>query len=164
MQWVSRAGPSLIWVTRNPSPAFISTFSSGTSSPSKTSSQWAVLLRPHDRNAAQDAPARLVAVIEEGGEPASLVVRGARDEDEMIGDAGAGDEPFVAVDHPVVAFLLRARADHAGIGAAAGRGLGHGEGGAHPPFDDGLEPFVLLCRCAHPREQVHVAVVGRRAI
>src|SRR6516225_8637862 len=30
----------------------------------------AVLLRPHDRNAAQDAPARLVAVIEEGAEPA----------------------------------------------------------------------------------------------
>src|SRR5262245_43559961 len=50
----------------------------------------AVLLRPHDRNAAQDAPARLVAVIEEGGEPAPRVVGGARDENEMIGDTGAG--------------------------------------------------------------------------
>src|SRR5262249_57871735 len=35
----------------------------------------AVLLRPQDRNAAQDAPARLVAVVEEGGEPAPLIVR-----------------------------------------------------------------------------------------
>src|SRR5215472_17250900 len=40
IQCVSRAGPSLICVTRNPSPTFISTFSSGTSRPSNTSSQW----------------------------------------------------------------------------------------------------------------------------
>src|SRR5437588_630019 len=39
MQWVSRAGPSLIWVSRKPSPTAISTFSSGISSLSKTSSQ-----------------------------------------------------------------------------------------------------------------------------
>jgi hypothetical protein len=88
----------------------------------------AVLLRPHDRNAAQDPPARLVAVIEEGGEAAPRIVRGARDQNEMIGDAGAGNELFVAVDHPAVARLFRARADHAGIGAAPGRRLGHGEG------------------------------------
>jgi len=35
---------------------------------------------------------------QEGGEAASRVVGGARDEDEMIGDARAGDEPLVAVD------------------------------------------------------------------
>ncbi len=82
----------------------------------------------------------------------------------MIGDAGPGDEPFVAVDHPVVAFLLGTGADHAGIGAAAGRRLGHGEGGTHLALDNRLEPFVLLRRRADAREQVHVAVVGRRAI
>ena len=75
-----------------------------------------------------------------------------------------GDEPLVAVDHPGVAFLLRARADHVGIGAAAGRGLGHGEGGAHLAVDDGPQPFVLLRRRAHQREQIHVAVVGRGAV
>src|SRR4030095_11361338 len=85
----------------------------------------AVLLRPHDRNASQDAPARLVAVIEEGGEPAPRVVRCARDEDEMIGDAGPGDEPLVAVDRPAAAFLLRARAAHPALGDDARRPRGH---------------------------------------
>ncbi len=45
----------------------------------------AVLLRAHDADAAHDAPARLVAVIEKSGEPAALVVGGARDDDEMRG-------------------------------------------------------------------------------
>ena len=39
MQWVSRAGPSRICVTLSPSPTAISTFSSATSRPVKTSSQ-----------------------------------------------------------------------------------------------------------------------------
>src|SRR5262249_57908958 len=111
----------------------------------------AVHLLPHDRNAAQNAPAWLVAMIEKGGEPAPLILRRARDEDEMIGDAGAGDEPLVAVDHPTVALLLRTRADHAGIGAATGRRLRHRESGAHLPLDDRLDPFVLLRRRARAR-------------
>ena len=124
----------------------------------------AMLLRPHDRDAAQDAPAGLVAVEEERGEPAARIVRGAREQNEMVGDARAGDEPLVAVDHPGVALLLRAGADHAGIGAAAGRGLGHGEGGAHLAVDDGSQPFVLLRTVSHQREQIHIAVVGRGAV
>ena len=40
MQWVSRAVPRRIWVSRRPSPTSISRFSSGISRPSKTSSQW----------------------------------------------------------------------------------------------------------------------------
>ena len=124
----------------------------------------AVLLRPHDGNAAQDAPARLVTVIEEGGEATPRVLRRARHQDEVIGDAGPGDEPLVAVNDPAIAFLLRVGADHAGIGAAPRRGLSHGERGAHPALDDGLEPFVLLRWRSHPGEQVHIAVVGRRAI
>ena len=43
----------------------------------------AVLLRSHDPDAAHDAPARLVLVKEERGEPVPLVVGRARDEDEM---------------------------------------------------------------------------------
>src|SRR3974390_1940657 len=38
----------------------------------------AVLLRTHDRDAAHDAPARLVLVIEERGQPAPRIVRRAR--------------------------------------------------------------------------------------
>ena len=56
----------------------------------------AVLLRPHDRNAAHDAPAGLVLVIEERGEAAARIVGGARHQDEMRGAVGAGDEPFAA--------------------------------------------------------------------
>ena len=33
-----------------------------------------------------------------------------------------------------------------------------------PALDDGLEPFVLLRGRSHPGEQVHIAVVRRRAI
>ena len=52
----------------------------------------------------------------------------------------------------------------AGIGAAAGLRLGHGESRAHLAVDDGPEPFVLLRRRAGLGEQVHVAVVGRHAV
>ena len=82
----------------------------------------------------------------------------------MLGDARPGDEPLVAVDHPGVAFLLRAGADHGGIGAAAGCGLGHGEGGAHFAVDDRPQPSLLLRRRSHQREQIHIAIVRRGAI
>src|SRR5437764_1210622 len=82
----------------------------------------------------------------------------------MIGDTGTGDKPFVAADDPLVALALRASADHAGIGAAAGRGLGHGEGGTHSALDNRPQPALLLRLAADQRQQVHVAVVGRRAV
>ena len=82
----------------------------------------------------------------------------------MLGDAGAGDEPLAAVDDPLVALLSARVRIMLGIGAAAGRGLGHGEGGAHLAVDDRLQPPVLLRRRADLREHIHVAVVGRRAV
>ena len=124
----------------------------------------AVLLRSHDGNAAQDAPAGLVAMKEKGGEAAPRVIRGARDQNEMLGDPGAGDEPFVPVDRPAVALALRAREHHGRIGTAAGCRLGHRESRAHPAIDDGPQPLVFLCWRAGKRQQVHVAVVGRCAI
>ena len=54
----------------------------------------AVLLRPHDRDAAHDAPAGLVLVKEKRGEAVARIVGGARDQDEVRGAVGAGDEPF----------------------------------------------------------------------
>src|SRR5262249_41408091 len=89
----------------------------------------AVLLRPHDPDAPHDAPAGLIAVVEKGREPVTLVVRRARHEDEVFCFAGAGDEPLAAADDPLVALALGPGHDHAGIGAAAGCRLGHGEGG-----------------------------------
>ena len=124
----------------------------------------AVLLRAEDADAAHDPPAGLVAVIEERREAAPRIVRGARDQDEMRRAVGAGDEPFAAVDHPFAVPAFGAGADHAGIGAAARRRLGHGEGRAHLALDDRAQPALLLGRRAGAREQIHVAVVGRHAV
>src|SRR5262249_30545964 len=111
----------------------------------------AVLLRAHDRDAPHDLPAGLISVKQEGGEAATRIVGGARDEDEMIGDAGAGDEPLVTADDPAIALALGAGADHARIRAAAGRRLGHGEGRAHLALDDRPQPLLLLRRRADAR-------------
>ena len=59
----------------------------------------AMLLRPHDRDAPDDAPARLVAVEEERRQPVARIVRGPRDQDEVLGFLRAGDEPLAAVHH-----------------------------------------------------------------
>src|SRR5688572_15194683 len=74
-----------------------------------------VLLRPHDRDAAQDAPAWIVAVEQEGGETLALVIRGPRDQDEMRRLACAGDEPFMALDHPIVSVAPGGGAHHRGV-------------------------------------------------
>ncbi len=84
-----------------------------------------VLLRSHDRNAAQDAPAGLVLVIKKRGQPAASIVRGACDQNEVRRPIRASDEPFAAVNDPTVALLFCPRANHAGVGTAAGRGLRH---------------------------------------
>src|SRR3984893_1899741 len=80
----------------------------------------AVLLRSHDGNAAQDAPAGLVAMKKKGGEAAPRVIGGARDQNEMLGDPSARDEPLMAIDRPAIAVAFGPGADHSGIGAAAG--------------------------------------------
>src|SRR6185437_299242 len=88
----------------------------------------AVLFGAHDGDAAHHARARLVAVIKKRGEAAPPVVGGAGDDDEVRGFAGTGDEPLAAADQPFAAGPLGEGADHARIGAAARRRLGHGEG------------------------------------
>src|SRR4249920_3828506 len=106
-----------------------------------------VFLRPHDLDTPRNFPAGLVAMIKKRGEPFARIVRGARDQDEMRGAIGTGDEPLAAMDHPLVALLLGARLDHGGIGTAAGRWLGHGKRGSHLALDDGTQPFFPLRRC-----------------
>src|SRR5262249_8637114 len=91
----------------------------------------AVLLGPHDRDTPDYAPARLIAVVEKRRQAAALVVGGSGDDDEMRSFGGAGDEPLAPVNDPFAVFLLGARADHAGIGAAARRRFGHRERGFH---------------------------------
>ena len=165
MQWVSRAGPSRVWATRRPSPIHSSTLSSSTSSPVNSSSQCPPCssgpMIPIRRTMRQPGWSRWNR---NAVRPAPRIVRGARDQDEMRGAVRAGDEPFAPGDDPLAVAPLGAGADHAGIGAAARRRLGHGEGRAHLAVDDRPQPALLLRRRAGAREQVHVAVVGRHAI
>src|SRR5205823_6105449 len=100
-----------------------------------------------------NAPAGLVAVKEERGHAASWLVRRAGDENEMLGNPGAGDEPFVAVDGPAIVLSLRPREHHAGVRTRAWRRLRHSEGGAYFSIHDGPQPFFFLRRTPGPREQ-----------
>ena len=84
MQWVSRAGPSRICVTFSPSPIAHQHVLVGDLEPVELQlAMAAMLLRPHDRDAAHDAPAGLVVVEQERGEALARIVGGARDQDEM---------------------------------------------------------------------------------
>ncbi len=74
----------------------------------------AMLLRPHDRDAADDVPAGAVAVEQEGGEALARIVGRPRHEDEVCGILGAGDEPLAAGDDVGVSPPLGAGLDHAG--------------------------------------------------
>ena len=68
----------------------------------------AVLFGTHDRNAPHDAPAGLVAVEQERGQALARIVAGLRDQDEVLRDLRAGDEPLAAVNDPAVAVARRA--------------------------------------------------------
>ena len=125
----------------------------------------AMFFRPHDRHFSHQLEAGRVLVHHEGGELAARFIGSAGNEDEMIGDAGAGNEPFMAVDNPlVVAFWLSRGADHGRVGAAAGMRLGHDDGAARLAVDDRLQPFFLLRLGAQLIEHAHIAIVGRGAV
>ena len=165
MQWVRRAGPSRIWVSFSPSPTSISRLRSGMRRPSNRSSQCPPCssgpMIGMRRRMRQPGSSRWNRKAER---PLRVVVRCARDQDEMRRLVRAGDEPFMAVDHPVVAVAPRRGAHHRGVGARARRRLGHDEGRAHHAIDDGLQPFALLRVGADFFEHLHVAVVGRGAV
>ena len=125
----------------------------------------AMLFGPHDRDTPHDLPARVVTVEEKGGEPLARVVRGACDEDEVLRDAGAGDEPLVTVDSPALAVTLGAGAHHPRrVGAAARMRFGHDKRRAHRAARDGRQPATFLLRVRGLLQQHHVAVVGRRRV
>src|SRR4029079_14529535 len=74
----------------------------------------AVLLGPHDRNAAHDAPAGIVTMVEKGGEPAARIIRFSRDQNEMFRECRARDKPLSSVYGIYPAAPLRARQHHPG--------------------------------------------------
>jgi len=77
--------------------------------------------------------------------------------------AGAGGEPFLAVEDPLLAFEPCL---HGEVGGVRGGdvGLGHHVGRADLALEQGLEPLLLLRRCAEALQHLHVAGVGGRAV
>ena len=125
----------------------------------------AVLLRAHDRDAPHDAPARLVAVEHERGESLARVVGRLREQDEVLRDARAGDEPLAAVHDPLVALRLVAVVSII-VGSEPAPGAG-----SVMTIDERTLPSTIGCSqrvfCRSRADLVehrHVAVVGRRAV
>ncbi len=116
MQCVSRAGPSRICVARE-TVAFRhqDVFERDLEAVELKLAMAAVFLRPHDRNAAQDAPAGLVLVIEKRGQAPARIVGCFRNQDKMRGTVRAGDEPLASAHHIAVVLFLGAREHHSGI-------------------------------------------------
>jgi hypothetical protein len=124
----------------------------------------AVFFRPHDGDAAHDAPTRLAGVEEERRKASALVVRRARDQDKVLRFPGAGDEPLAAGDAPAAGRALCPRVHQRGIGARAAVGFGHCERRTHLARNDRREPAFFLCGRRDLGENGHVPVVGCRTV
>src|SRR5262249_8207749 len=89
----------------------------------------AVLLGSHDRNAAHDAPAGIVTMVEEGGQTAARIIRCSRDQNEMFREGRTRDKPFSSVYGIFPAAPLCTRQHHpGGVRSGARMRLGHGKG------------------------------------
>src|SRR5690606_4814862 len=119
----------------------------------------AVFLGPHDRNAPNDFPARVVFVEQESRQALARVVGGFGDEYEVRGHASAGNVMLGAVDHPVVAVAHSGGEHHGRVGTCAGRGFRHGKGRADVAAHNGHEPTLALFGRGHLAQHPHVAVV-----
>ena len=124
----------------------------------------AVALVPHDRDLPHELVARRVGRDEDHRRaPVRLCVGIGDDHDDAEARAvGAGREPLVRVDHPLVAVALRATAQERRIGAGD-LGLGHPEERARRTGDERLEEPLLLCVGAEQVQDLAVPGVGRLA-
>ena len=85
------------------------------------------------------------------------------DVDLAAGITGAGGEPFLAVEDPLVAFELGIERQVGRVGRGDA-GLGHDVGGADLAIEQGLEPHLLLCGRTVALDHLHVAGVGGGAV
>src|SRR3990172_1717867 len=115
----------------------------------------------HRLHVADDLPALGWGVDEEGGVAGlwrvCIGVSAGYDDGEA-GAVGAGGEPLVAVEHPLVAVLDGRGLDQGGVGAGDLR-LGHREAGAAEAIGQGAEVLLLLLGGAPVEERVHVTLV-----
>ena len=113
-----------------------------------------------------DAHARVRAVHDEHRRAAiagELVV-GARHADHERGPVRARDEALAPVDAPAAGHAPSLGAERRRVGAGPRRRLAHREGRAHAAVRERAQQALLLLVAADDLEQVHVALVGRRAV
>jgi hypothetical protein len=80
------------------------------------------------------------------------------------GAVGSTDEPLAAVDAPPAGDPGRRRGKGAGVGARARSWLRHREAGSNLAGSQWAQVTLLLIVGRDPLKQVHVALVGRRAV
>ena len=125
-----------------------------------------VVATRHRLDVTDDVPALRRQVDDEarvGGLRDVGIVLGAGDEHRELGAAGAGDEPLVAVDHPLVAVLVGERPDQRRVGAGDLR-LGHREAAAGRAVAQWPQVPLLLLVGAPVQQGVLVALVGRLGV
>ncbi len=88
------------------------------------------------------------------------ILLGAGDEQRELGAASAGDEPLVAVDHPLVAVAVGLGLDQRRVGAGDLR-LGHREARPGGALAERPEVLLLLLVGRPVQQRVLVALVGR---
>ena len=167
MTWWMRPGPSRFCAIRNPAP----------SAPSSVRDRHAdarvpnlAVRRPalagvtHDRDRTHDVDARSVRRDDDlrRARVGAGVGVGHRHHDPERSAVGAGREPLVPVDHPVVAVADSARSEGRRVGAGHLR-LGHREERTDLAGDERCEPSLLLLVGAEEVEDLGVSGVGRLA-
>ncbi len=91
------------------------------------------------------------------------VVLGAGDEDGEAGPVGIGDEPLVAVDHPLLSILIGVGLNECRVRARHLR-FGHGETRPGPTLAQRFQILLGLLRRGPVQQGVHVALVRGLAI
>ena len=120
-----------------------------------------VVATAHGLDVAQDVPTFGRNVDQESGVARLRDLRiffRARDQDRELGTGGAGNEPLVTVDQPVIVLLDGLGLDQRRIGSR-NIGLGHGETRARDALAQRPQVLLLLLRRRPMQQSVHVAFV-----
>ena len=163
--WWMRPGPSRFCAIRNPSPGSPSVFATGTRTPRYQTSQCV------DQPLPAWPSTGIGRTTSTPGVSAGTMICEARECAGASGSltaitiaerraVGAGREPLVPVDHPLVAVAHRARAERGRV-RAGDLGLGHREERADLARDEREEPALLLL--GRPEHVQDLARCRRRA-
>ena len=91
------------------------------------------------------------------------VLFGSYDQDREVRSVCVGDEPFMAVDHPLIAILVSTGLNQRWI-RTGDVWFSHGETRGCSPFAEGFQIFVELFLSAPVQKRVHVAFIWRLTV